>query len=48
MVDFEYGGANCAAYDIGNHFCEFAGLIVEIHCLLYVHVYIKLCVVEPL
>jgi ethanolamine kinase len=26
MVDFEYGGANCAAYDIGNHFCEFAGI----------------------
>jgi ethanolamine kinase len=26
MVDFEYGGPNCAAYDIGNHFCEFAGI----------------------
>ena len=28
MVDFEYGGANCAAYDIGNHFCEFAGQFI--------------------
>ena len=33
MVDFEYGGANCAAYDIGNHFCEFAGHYYSTHLL---------------
>ena len=25
MIDFEYGGPNYLAYDIANHFCEFAG-----------------------
>jgi hypothetical protein len=25
MIDFEYGGPNFLAYDIANHFCEFAG-----------------------
>ncbi|CAI8035050.1 Ethanolamine kinase 2 [Geodia barretti] len=29
MVDYEYGGPNLAAYDIGNHFCEFAGVSLE-------------------
>ena len=29
MIDYEYGGANAAAYDIGNHFCEFAGLVID-------------------
>ena len=25
LIDFEYGGANYQAFDIGDHFCEFAG-----------------------
>ena len=25
FVDYEYSGLNYAAFDIGNHFCEFAG-----------------------
>lgn len=25
FIDFEYCGFNHAAFDIGNHFCEFAG-----------------------
>ena len=25
FIDFEYGGYNYAAFDIANHFCEFAG-----------------------
>ena len=25
FIDFEYGGPNYLAYDIANHFCEFAG-----------------------
>ena len=27
MVDYEYGGPNYLAFDIANHFCEFAGEI---------------------
>ena len=27
MIDFEYGGPNYLAYDIANHFCEFAGTV---------------------
>lgn len=26
VIDFEYAGPNHLAYDIGNHFCEFAGI----------------------
>lgn len=26
FIDFEYAGANYLAYDIANHFCEFAGV----------------------
>ena len=26
MIDFEFSGPNYLAFDIGNHFCEFAGL----------------------
>lgn len=26
LVDFEYAGPNYSAYDIANHFCEFAGV----------------------
>ena len=26
VIDFEYAGPNYLAYDIGNHFCEFAGI----------------------
>lgn len=26
LIDFEYAGPNYLAYDIGNHFCEFAGI----------------------
>ena len=26
LIDFEYAGPNHIAYDIGNHFCEFAGI----------------------
>jgi len=25
FIDFEYAGLNYLAYDIANHFCEFAG-----------------------
>ncbi len=25
FIDLEYGGPNYLAFDIGNHFCEFAG-----------------------
>ncbi len=25
FIDFEYAGPNYRAYDIANHFCEFAG-----------------------
>lgn len=25
FIDFEYAGPNYQAYDIANHFCEFAG-----------------------
>jgi hypothetical protein len=25
FIDYEYAGANYRGYDIGNHFCEFAG-----------------------
>ncbi len=28
LIDFEYGGPNVAAFDIGNHFCEFAGIFI--------------------
>ncbi|CAH8866847.1 unnamed protein product [Trichobilharzia szidati] len=28
FIDFEYCGFNHAAFDIGNHFCEFAGISV--------------------
>ena len=31
MIDFEYGGPNYLAYDIANHFCEFAGGYNLIH-----------------
>lgn len=31
MIDFEYGGPNYLAYDIANHFCEFAGTNY-VHC----------------
>ena len=30
MIDFEYGGSNYLAYDIANHFCEFAGACIII------------------
>ena len=33
MVDYEYGGPNPAAYDIGNHFCEFAGPLLFFNSL---------------
>lgn len=26
FIDFEYAGPNFQAYDIANHFCEFAGI----------------------
>nr|XP_053629950.1 ethanolamine kinase 1-like [Cherax quadricarinatus] len=26
FIDYEYGGANYQAFDIGNHFNEFAGM----------------------
>lgn len=26
VIDFEYAGPNYLAYDIANHFCEFAGI----------------------
>ena len=26
MIDFEYAGPNYLAYDIADHFCEFAGV----------------------
>lgn len=26
FIDFEYTGLNCMAYDIANHFCEYAGV----------------------
>lgn len=26
LIDFEYAGPNYLAYDIANHFCEFAGI----------------------
>jgi len=26
FIDFEYVGYNYQAFDIGNHFCEYAGL----------------------
>ncbi|TNN07912.1 Ethanolamine kinase 1 [Schistosoma japonicum] len=29
FIDFEYCGFNHAAFDIGNHFCEFAGIDVK-------------------
>ncbi|KAK4467937.1 hypothetical protein MN116_008544 [Schistosoma mekongi] len=29
FIDFEYCGFNHAAFDIGNHFCEFAGINVN-------------------
>jgi ethanolamine kinase len=29
FIDFEFAGPNHRAYDIGNHFCEFAGLDVQ-------------------
>ena len=25
LVDYEYGGPNFLAFDIADHFCEFAG-----------------------
>lgn len=25
FIDFEYGGYNHRGFDIGNHFCEYAG-----------------------
>ena len=34
MVDYEYGGPNPAAYDIGNHFCEFAGLLLPFRIII--------------
>ena len=30
-IDFEYAGMNYFPYDIGNHFCEYAGKIVVLH-----------------
>ncbi len=27
FIDLEYGGPNYLAFDIGNHFCEFAGTV---------------------
>lgn len=27
FIDFEYAGPNYQAYDIANHFCEFAGAV---------------------
>lgn len=30
FIDYEYADYNCQAYDIGNHFAEFAGMIFEI------------------
>lgn len=29
FIDFEYGCANYRGFDIGNHFCEFAGFLCE-------------------
>lgn len=29
LIDYEYGGMNYAAYDISNHFCEWAGDYTE-------------------
>ena len=33
MIDFEYGGPNYLAYDIADHFCEFAGTKLIIYNL---------------
>ena len=30
-IDFEYAGMNYFPYDIGNHFCEYAGEVVVLH-----------------
>lgn len=29
FIDFEYGGHNYRGFDIGNHFCEFAGFACD-------------------
>jgi ethanolamine kinase len=33
FIDFEYGGYNYAAFDIGNHLCEYIGVAVDINLL---------------
>jgi len=33
FIDFEYVGYNYQAFDIGNHFCEYAGKPVT-YCFL--------------
>lgn len=35
FIDFEYGSANYQAFDIGNHFNEFAGKIFIVLCLYW-------------
>lgn len=30
LIDYEYAGYNRAAYDIANHFCEFAGVLIDV------------------
>lgn len=34
FIDFEYAGPNYQAYDIANHFCEFAGKLY-LHFIYY-------------
>ena len=36
LIDFEYSGPNYCAFDLGDHFCEFAGRDGQCICLLKV------------
>lgn len=43
FIDYEYAGYNYQAYDIGNHFNEFAGWYNFINTLLQIFVFSYLC-----